>query len=285
MIFNKQQSPTLASRLAAVDEEIAAGNAAIAKLRSRRRDAIIEGDDVARSVIEDEIANGEREQTLRTERREILAAEHDAALERDARAEFARRYATQQAANEKVAASAQKALRRAWDILVPMMRDLAQAREDTNLLNAAAPSGSAHLPHADDLARGSLALPRVEISSKKVDQWAFKSTGNRVGDQDAVQGGFIPTGPHELQSNPCVKRRFQHVRFHPREDAKYADPISNELRFPRWDGAGAIFEGSTVIPDGVAAALSAIEASQSRKASRPILEEFIPLDDDASDAA
>jgi len=278
MIFAKQQSVTLTSR-------IAAGNVAIEKLRSRRRDAIIKGDDAARTVIEDEIAKAEREATLRSERREILVSEHEAALERDAREEFSRRHAAQSETNAKIAAAAQKALRKAWDILAPSLRELSEARAATDLLNRAAPEGFSQLPYADDLARGAPALPRIEISSKEVDQWAFRSTGNRVGDQDAVQGGFLPIGPHELQSNPCVKRRYRHVRFHPAESARYADPISSQLRFPRWDEAGVIFDGSFVLSGTVATVLDTIEADQSRKAARPILEEFIPTADDALDAA
>lgn len=282
MIFSKQQSVTLSSRISAVDEEIAAGNVAIEKLRSRRRDAIIKGDDAARTVIEDEITKAEREAMLRCERREILATEQEAALARDAREEFARRHAGQEEANAKAAVSVQKALRRAWDILAPALRELADAREATNLLNRAAPDGFSQLVHADDLARGSPALPRAEISSKQVEQWVFLSTGNRVGNQDDVQGGILSVGAY-AQPQRCEKRSFRHVRFHPAQDARYAGPISSDLRFPRWDGVGLLFDGSSVLPDAVSTAL--IEVNQSGKASRPILEEFIPTANEASDAA
>lgn len=284
MIFSKQQSATLSSRISAVDEEIAAGNVAIEKLKSRRRDAIIKGDDAARTVIEDEITKAEREAMLRCERREILVTEHEAALARDAREEFARRHAAQSEANAKAAVAAQKALRKAWDILVPALRELAEARAGTDLLNKAAPEGFAQLPFADDLARGAPALPRVEVSSKEVEQWAFKSTGNRVGDQDDVQGGILSVGAY-AQPQRCEKRSFRHVRFHPAEDARYAGPISSDLRFPRWDGVGLLFDGSSVLPDAVSTALNAVEVNQSGKASRPIVEEFIPTANEASDAA
>ncbi|WP_027523347.1 hypothetical protein [Bradyrhizobium sp. Ec3.3] len=284
MIFTKPKSPTLASRIAALDEEIAAGAATIANLQTRRRAAILDGDDAARTVIEDAIASAEREATLRTERRDILVSEHEAALARDAREEFARRHAVQGEINAKVAASGQKALRKAWEITATALREFADARVATDLLNKAAPEGFSQLAYADDLARGASAQACVVLSDKEVEQWAFLSTGNRVGDQDAVQGGILPVGLH-AQPQRCVKRRFRHVRFHPAENARHALPISTELRFPRWDAAGPIFDGALVVPDAVATALNTIEENQRSKTARPVLEEFIAIDDAASDAA
>jgi hypothetical protein len=147
-----------------------------------------------------------------------------------------------------------------------MLRELAEARAATDLLNKAAPDGFSQLAYADDIARGAPALPRVDISSKQVEQWAFRSTGNRVGDQDAVQGGILLVG-RDVEPQRCVKRSFRHVRYHPAEDARYAPPISTELRFPRWNSADPIFGGALVVPDAVAAALSAIEANQSSRSS------------------
>ena len=187
-------------------------------------------------------------------------------------------------ANAKAAASAQKALRRAWDLLAPALRELAEARAATDLLNKAAPEGFPPLVYADDIARGAPALPREELSSKIVEQWCFKSTGNRVGDQDAVQGGMLPGGPY-APAQRCELRSFRHVRYSPAETARYAPPISTELRFPRWDGAGIIFDGAFVTPNGVAAALATIEGTQSSKSARPVFEEFVSIGDTTSDAA
>jgi len=283
MIF-KPKSAALGARIDTLDREIAAGAAALADLQTRRREAIRDGDDAAAGKHEESIATAERKAVLQAERREILAAEHENALANEAREEFARRHAAQQEANAKVAASVQKALRKAWDVLAPALRELGAARAATNLLNAAAPEGFSQLPYADDIARGALALPRLDISTKPVELWCFASNGNRVGDQDAVQGGLLPAG-FGTQPQRCVKRRFHHVRYHPAEDARYAAPISTDLRFPRWDGAGPLFDGAIVLPEAVAAALSTIEANQKGKTARPVLEEFIALDDTASDAA
>jgi hypothetical protein len=287
MIFNKQEhkSATLASRIAAIDEEIAAGAAALADLKSRWRAAILNGDDAARTVLEDEVAAAERKAAMQGERRNILVAEQDAALARDAREEFGRRHAVQEQANAKAGTSAQKALRRAWDIIASMLKELDDARLATDLLNKAAPVGFAHLPYPDDIARGWAAQPRLIVSDKVVEHWCFETTGNRVGDQDAVQGGLLPVG-EGMRPQKCVKRRFQHVRFHPPEDAKYAAPVSADLRFPRWDGAGPLFDGAFVVPGQVGPALAAAEAKVTTKTSRPIREEFIPIDDtDANEAA
>ncbi|RXG93037.1 hypothetical protein [Bradyrhizobium zhanjiangense] len=285
MIFNKSKSAALSARIDTLDKEIAAGAVALADLQTRRREAIRDGDDAAAGKFEESMATAERKAVLQAERRDILAAEHENALADEAREEFARRHAAQQEANAKVAAAAQKALRKAWDVLAQTLRELAEARAATDLLNKAAPGGFSQLPYADDLARGALALPRVDISTKTVELWCFASTGNRVADQDAVQGGSLLAGFGALKPQPCVKRRFHHVRYHPAEDPRYAAPISTDLRFPRWDSAGPLFDGASVIPDGVAAALSTIEANQKGKAARPILEEFIAIDDTASDAA
>ncbi|RZM98730.1 hypothetical protein CWO91_36910 [Bradyrhizobium genosp. SA-3] len=281
----KSKSAALSARIDTLDKEIAAGAAALADLQTRRREAIRDGDDAAAGRLEESIATAERKAALQAERREILAAEHEAALERDAREEFERRRAAQEEVNARVAAAAQKALRKAWDVLTPVLRELAEARAATDLLNKAAPGGFSQLPYADDLARGAPALPRVEISIKPVELWCFASNGNRVADQGAVQGGSLLAGFGALKPQPCVKRRFRHVRYHPAEDPRSAAPISTDLRFPRWDSAGPLFDGAFVIPDGVAAALSTIEANQKGKTARPVLEEFIALDDTASDAA
>ncbi|MCA6099195.1 hypothetical protein [Bradyrhizobium australafricanum] len=284
MIFSKSKSAALSVRIDALDKEIATGTAALTDLQTRRREAIRDGDDAAASKFEEAIATAERKAVLQTERREILVAEHEDALASEARAEFARRHAEQKDANAKAAASAQKALRRAWDILGPMLRELADARTATDLLNRAAPEGFSHLVYADDLARGAASLPRLDISSKQVEQWVYSSTGHRVGDQDGVQGGMLSNGPY-APANRCIKRQFRHVRYHPAEDARYAPPISTELHFPRWDGAGPLFDGKFIVPDAVGATLSTIEANQRGKVARPILEEFIALYDVGSDAA
>lgn len=284
MIFAKPKSATLGSRIAALDQEIAAEIAVLADLKSRWRDTILAGDDAARTVLEEGMAAAERKAALQTERRNILIAEHEAALARDAREEFARRHAAQKKTNEEVAAAARKVLAKVWSTVAPALVALAEARQATDLLNKAMPNGFAPLVHADDLARGAPALPREEISSKTVEQWCFKSTGNRIGDQDAVQCSMLPGGAY-APAQQCVKRTFRHVRYHPAESARYAPPISTELRFPRWDSPGLIFDGALVIPDGVGAALATIEESQGRKAARPIFEEFIPLDDPVSDVA
>ncbi|WP_439406400.1 hypothetical protein ACNJX9_34010 [Bradyrhizobium sp. DASA03076] len=285
MIFNKSKSAALSARIDTLDKEIAAGAAALADLQTRRREAIRDGNDAAAGKFEESIATAERKAVLQAERRDILAAEHENALADEAREEFARRHAAQQEANAKVAAAAQKALRKAWDVLAPTLRELAEARAATDLLNKAAPGDFSQLPYADDLARGALALPRHDISSRPVEQWVYSSTGERVGDQDAVQGGSLHAGFGAQQASYCEKRTFRHVRYHPAEGPRYAAPISTDLRFPRWDSAGPLFDGAFVLPDRVADALSTIEANQKGKAARPILEEFIATDDAASDAA
>ena len=284
MIFNKQKSATLASRITALDGETAAGATALADLHTRRRDAIRDGDDAAATKLEELIATAERKATLQAERREILAAEHEKALEADAREEFSRRHAAQKEANEKTAIAAQKALRRAWDILAPALRELDEARAATDLLNKAAPDGFASLAYADDIARSTPANPREEISSKIVQQWCFRSTGDRVSDQSTVRGGVLSNGRH-APAQQCVERSFRHVRYHPAQTASFAAPISTELRFPRWDSAGAAFDGAFIMPGSVPAALDIIKANQSGETARPILEEFIVVEDVASDAA
>jgi hypothetical protein len=286
MIFSKQahKSSELASRMTALDEEIAASAAALADLKSRWRSTIVDGDDAARAVIEDAITTAERKAALQTERRDILIAEHEAALERDAREAFGRRHAAQAEKNSKVAAEAQKKLRRAWDLLSPALRDMAEARVETNLLNQAMPDGFAPLAYADDIARSTLPLPRKELSTETVTLWCYKSTGARVNDQSAVQGGVLQNGPY-APAQRCIERTFRRVLSHPAENARHAAPISTELRFPNWDGIGVMFDGAFVSPDSVANALSVIEANQGKKAIRPVLEEFIAIDDAASDAA
>ncbi|MCK1493469.1 hypothetical protein IVB14_24350 [Bradyrhizobium sp. 180] len=281
MIF-KSQSAVLTARIDALDNEMATGAAALADLHTRRREAIRDGDDAAAGKLEEAITASERKASLQAERREILVAEQEKALSREAREEFGRRHAARKEANAKTASTAQKALRRAWEILAPALRELADARAETDLLNKAAPEGFAQLVYADDLARGAPALPRVDISSRQVEQWVFSSTGERVGDQDAVQGGILPVGG-AAQPQRCEKRTFLHVRYQPAEDARYAPPISSELRFPRWDGAGPLFDGATTVPDSVAAALSRIQLNA--KGERPVCEEFIAVDGAATHAA
>src|SRR6476646_6050392 len=102
MIFKSMsQSATLAGRLEALDKEIAVATAALGDLRTKRRDAIRDGDDAAAGKIEDAIGAAERKAQLQSERREILAAEHEAALAKDAIEEFARRHTERKDLNIK----------------------------------------------------------------------------------------------------------------------------------------------------------------------------------------
>ena len=204
----------------------------------------------------------------------IVAAEKLA----EGKEELLRRYEAKAAANAKLAARIKVDLTKANNILLNLVRDVAEAAAEDSQINAQLPDDMEPLVPADLLARGRPGLGRKELKKTRVMLWVNARTGGLVGDQDSIHDhgngrGRIGEGSGTVI---CQRAPFEQVEYFPAEPAERPQALW-QLRLPQPDGPGFEFDGTRcVYPEAVLAELER-GARVGEPRERPIEIELRPV--------
>ncbi|MET4043965.1 hypothetical protein [Bradyrhizobium sp. RT6a] len=254
------------ARLAAIDAGKTAAqtdSAAFAKWSTDRSAAALEVDRRSGLI---EVHETEAERARRAEA--DAAARHEIAVARKVAADLADRIRTDGA--------------RITTELLQLTRDCARQSLAAKVLNEALPEGETPIPAADILARDFGAEPRKDLRSREKDLWVAATTGEVIGDQDAVVSEDGVRGQVHVFGGSmrwkCLKRRFREVEFHPSSSVDWPGHLFSLIRLPCLDGPGFLFDGSRMILETVADLDVAAAIATRRKQPRPTQIELIPID-------
>jgi hypothetical protein len=167
------------------------------------------------------------------------------------------------------------------DLLV-LLRECAEQSLTAKALNADLPAGETPIPAADILARDLGAEDRRDIKSREVELWVVADDGRIVGDQaavisiDGVTGHFHVAGAGFRWR--CARRKFREVEFNPRTLPDWPGDLFSLVRLPRLDGPGALFDGSLLTVEAVAALDVAAAVKPAKRPPRPVQIELTPID-------
>lgn len=214
----------------------------------------------------------------------IETTETDAEVARKSEADAAARKRVaeaRKAADELVERMKTDGKRIAVDLLL-LAKEAAQQALDAKKLNENLPDGEAPVPVADILARDAGSLPRQDISSRGVDLWVAETTGDIIGDQDAVSSDDGIHGQVHVMGGTmrwkCRKRSFREINFHPSVSYDWPGSFHALIRLPSLDGPGALFDGARMTAEAVAALDVAAAVEPAKRAGRAVQFELIPAD-------
>src|SRR5882672_11148589 len=111
--------------------------------------------------------------------------------------------------------------------LKALAKDVAASQIETDAINRALPAEMPSLVDANNLVRACVAIPRQDISEKKLNLWVRATDGGLVGDQDGVVAVDGQTGHLFVNRTriDCVKREFRSVQYHPEVRREIAEPF------------------------------------------------------------
>jgi hypothetical protein len=264
-------------RLDAVRAELVAVETGLTELAAAKGRASASADAFARWRQECEAKTAERERLLIQV--EALEIEIAAAVAASRDAEMRRQHAALKIVGEKLAQRIQLDIEAANNILLPLIRDVAQFEAEIRAINSSLPAGLEAIVSPDQLARAKPALPREDIGREKALLWTRAEDGGIVGDQQAVRVLRDGTGEITLYNRhpvKCVQRKFEIVEHRPAEPAERARPLWNMV-LVRPNAPGTIFDGADLQPREILAALDRATAPRDPRA-RSIEREIRPID-------
>jgi hypothetical protein len=135
----------------------------------------------------------------------------------------------------------------AVELLIGLVRDLAESALEDAKLNRRLPDDMTGVGGADALARSIPMRPHEIIAEEIVEQWVFSETGVQVGDQTAVTRISTTAGTIGPSSARCARRKFRVVDYH---DAvpmqRLTSPFLSSLRLPNCDRPGLAYDGDII---------------------------------------
>ncbi|MBR0907022.1 hypothetical protein [Bradyrhizobium liaoningense] len=190
--------------------------------------------------------------TLERERLESVVSTTEAEVERAAQVDAANALRKRRAGLEKASAELAQRITREGAAAAAVLVELAElAKENSDMVEAL----NRELPDSDRLMTGDFRArhrdpaPRQNLEETTVDLWVFESSGDLVGDQDAVrelsyERGVIPGAQRNI---PVLRKRFRQIRYLEPGDREHAEPLSSVLRLPRFDAPGLLFDRGRVV--------------------------------------
>jgi hypothetical protein len=159
-----------------------------------------------------------------------------------------------------------------------LAKDVAASQIETDAVNRALPDGMPPLQDANNMVRACAAIPRQDISEKKLNLWVRATDGGLVGDQDGVVAVDGQTGHLFVNGGriDCVKREFRSVKYNPEVRREIAEHFHMLLRLPSATHEGADFDGAFMIAEQIAAL--DLSPPKPGKSSRIVQTELVPVE-------